>query len=90
MRVGAIGTYDYSNYNNFRIGNLDNDSMSGEKVNGKSSPERVFDTFITTYFPSTIVFKPFMAYFFVKFFKFIRACLCLLWYNKNKKVFLCM
>lgn len=28
-----------------------------------------------------------MAYFFVKFFKFIRACLCLLWYNKNKKVF---
>lgn len=51
---------------------------------------RVFDTFITTYFPSTIVFKPFMAYFFVKFFKFIRACLCSLWYNKNKKVFLCM
>ena len=39
MRVGAIVTYDYSNYNNFRIGNLDNDSMSGEKVNGKSSPE---------------------------------------------------
>ena len=28
-----------------------------------------------------------MAYFFVNFFKFIRACLCLLWYNKNKKVF---
>ena len=28
-----------------------------------------------------------MAYFFVNFFKFIRACLCLLLYNKNKKVF---
>jgi len=48
---------------------------------------RVFDTFITTYFPSTIVFKPFMAYFFVKFFKFIRACYGII---KIKRCFLCM
>ena len=39
MRIGAIGTYDYNNYDNFRIGNYDTDRIPEENGNGKSSPE---------------------------------------------------
>ena len=46
---------------------------------------RIFDTCFGYHFYHFLNISHFRPYFFVKFFEFIRACLCLLWYNKKKK-----
>ena len=43
---------------------------------------RKFDTSFFWQFNTNLLFKPFVAYFFVKFHEFVSAFLCWLWYNR--------